>query len=178
MDKSINKFILLVSILALGLAVAALIVSLKPAEQPAAQSEVKAEEQAETQSETKDVQYVLYLGTNDKDTGVMGFESREAAKAKAAEILIANFGGYTIQEADGGWIDDSGVEHNIYVMTQEQADEVLSIIETCTKVASYDTSIYEIVNEQAQAFFADQKSIDDVARLIQSKANIYVNEQR
>ena len=63
-------------------------------------------------------------------------------------------------------------------MTQEQADEVLSIIETCTKVASYDTSIYDIVNEQAQAFFADQKSVDEVARLIQSKANIYVNEQR
>ena len=45
-------------------------------------------------------------------------------------------------------------------------------------MASYDTSIYDIVKEQAQAFFADQKSIDEVARLIQSKANIYVNEQR
>ena len=63
-------------------------------------------------------------------------------------------------------------------LSQEQADEVLNVIETCTKVASYDTSIYDIVNEQAQAFFAGQKSVDEVARLIQSKANIYVNEQR
>ena len=92
--------------------------------------------------------------------------------------ILLDENGEKIEESRGGWIDDSGVEHNIYAMTQEQADEVLSIIETCTKVASYDTSIYDIVNEQAQAFFADQKSIDEVARLIQSKANIYVNEQR
>ena len=92
--------------------------------------------------------------------------------------ILLDENGEKIEESRGGWIDDNGVEHNIYAMTQEQADEVLSIIETCTKVASYDTSIYDIVNEQAQAFFADQKSVDEVARLIQSKANIYVNEQR
>ena len=92
--------------------------------------------------------------------------------------ILLDENGEKIEESRGGWIDDSGVEHHIYAMTQEQADEVLSIIETCTKVASYDTSIYDIVNEQAQAFFADQKSVDEVARLIQSKANIYVNEQR
>ena len=92
--------------------------------------------------------------------------------------ILLDENGEKIEESRGSWIDDSGVEHNIYAMTQEQADEVLTIIETCTKVASYDTSIYDIVNEQAQAFFADQKSVDEVARLIQSKANIYVNEQR
>lgn len=92
--------------------------------------------------------------------------------------ILLDENGEKIEESRGGWIDDSGVEHHIYAMTQEQADEVLSIIETCTKVASYDTSIYDIVNEQAQAFFAGQKSVDEVARLIQSKANIYVNEQR
>ena len=73
---------------------------------------------------------------------------------------------------------ETGEEHNIYAMTREQADEILEIIETCTKVASYDTDIYDIVNEQAQAYFAGQRSLDEVARLIQSKANIYVNEQR
>ena len=92
--------------------------------------------------------------------------------------ILLDENGEKIEESRGGWIDDSGVEHHIYAMTQEQADEVLSIIETCTKVASYDTSIYDIVNEQAQAFFAGQKSVDEAARLIQSKANIYVNEQR
>ena len=39
-------------------------------------------------------------------------------------------------------------------------------------------SIFAIVQEQAAAYFAGQKSAAEVARLVQSKANIYVNEQR
>ena len=58
--------------------------------------------------EEKDVQYVMYLGTNDKDTNEPVF-SPEEAKEKAEEILIKHFGGYTIQEANGGWIDDGTV---------------------------------------------------------------------
>ena len=54
--------------------------------------------------ENRDIQYVLYLGTNDKDTNEPVFEPEEA-KEKAKEILIDHFGGYTIQEANGGWID-------------------------------------------------------------------------
>ena len=90
---------------------------------------------------------------------------------------ILDENGEKIEVSLGGWVDETG-EHNIYAMTQEQADEILEVIETCTKVASYDTDIYDIVNEQAQAYFAGQRSLDEVARLIQSKANIYVNEQR
>lgn len=50
------------------------------------------------------IQYVLYLGTNDKDTNTPVFPPEEA-KAKAEKILLDHFGGYTIQEANGGWID-------------------------------------------------------------------------
>ena len=92
--------------------------------------------------------------------------------------FILDENGEKIPQARGNWYDENGEEHNVYAMTQEQADAVLAVITTCTKVANYDTSIYDIVNEQAQAFFAGQKSVDEVCRLIQSKANIYVNEQR
>lgn len=91
---------------------------------------------------------------------------------------ILDENGEKIQESRGGWSDETGEIHEVYAMTQEQADGVMEVIETCTKVASYDTSIFDIVNEQAQAYFAGQKTLDEVARLIQSKANIYVNEQR
>jgi hypothetical protein len=63
---------------------------------------------AQEKSETRDIQYVLYLGTNDKDTNEPVFEPEEA-KEKAKEILINHFGGYTIQEANGGWIDDDKI---------------------------------------------------------------------
>ena len=39
-------------------------------------------------------------------------------------------------------------------------------------------AIFSIVQEQAAAYFAGQKDPEEVARLVQSKAKLYVNEQR
>ncbi len=52
----------------------------------------------------QDVQYVLYLGTNDKDTNTPVFTEAESFE-QLKEILIRHFGGFTIQEAHGGWMD-------------------------------------------------------------------------
>lgn len=54
-----------------------------------------------------EVQYVLYLGLNDKDSHepVM---TRSEAKDVLEDILLQRFGGYTIQEASGGWVDVDG----------------------------------------------------------------------
>ena len=57
--------------------------------------------------EAGSVQYVMYLGTNDKDTNEPVFSEEESMK-KAQEILIRLFGGYTIQEARGGWLNEDG----------------------------------------------------------------------
>ena len=103
-----------------------------PAEEAAEQAEEPAAETAEGQ----DVQYVLYLGTNDKDTNSPVFTESEAME-KAREILLRNFGGYTIQEAHGGWID-GGKEYQEYTLviylsdtTPEKvhaaADELVSV---------------------------------------------------
>ena len=54
--------------------------------------------------DNQDIQYVLYLGTNDKDTNKPVFTPDEA-KTKAEKILIEHFDGYTIQEASGGWVE-------------------------------------------------------------------------
>ncbi len=92
-------------------------------------------------------------------------------------VLDAN--GEKIQVSKGSYGMADGSIHNIYAVTQEQADKLLEVINTATKVYSEgDDSIYDIVNELAQAFFAGQKSAEEVARLVQSKVNIYVNEQR
>ncbi len=62
-----------------------------------------------------DVQYVLYLGTNDKDTDEP-VHTPEQSKEIAKNILIEHFGGYTIQDAEGGWIGDDGTEYQEYTM--------------------------------------------------------------
>ena len=62
-----------------------------------------------------DNQYVLYLGTNDMDTNKPVFTQQESME-KAREILMNHFGGYTIQEAFGGWIGDDGKEYQEYTL--------------------------------------------------------------
>ena len=66
----------------------------------------------------------------------------------------------------------------IYALKPEQVDQIRELILTTTKVADYNQEILGIVSEQAAPFFAGQKTAEEVAKLVQSKANIYVNEQR
>lgn len=98
MSKKFGIIILVIAAVALCLSIANLIcMALRPAGQ-----------------ETQDVQYVLYLGTNDKDTNEPVF-SQEEARAKAEEILIKHFGGYTIQDANRGW-EDNGTRYREYTL--------------------------------------------------------------
>ena len=64
-------------------------------------------------------------------------------------------------------------------LTQEQADKLYAVITSTSALYDFSSdSIFGIVKEQSQAYFSGQKTAEDVAKLVQSKANIYVNEQR
>ena len=71
----------------------------------------------------------LYLGTNDKDTNKPVFTQSEAME-KAREILIRLFGGYTIQEAHGGWIGDDGMEYQEYTLMIYLSDTTADQVHT------------------------------------------------
>ncbi len=91
------------------------------------------EESVEEQSEEADgdVQYVLYVGTNSKDTGEPVY-SQEECLEKAKEILIEELGGYTIQEAEGGWLDEEGEHCQEYTMVIYLSDTNLEKVhEVC-----------------------------------------------
>ena len=85
-----------------------------------AEERVPAEEPAAEEAADSGVQYVLYLGTNDKDTNTPVFTQAEAME-QARAILLRDFGGYTIQEAHGGWIDD-GKEYQEYTLVISLSD--------------------------------------------------------
>lgn len=65
-----------------------------------------------------------------------------------------------------------------YALTEEQVAPIEELIASTTRIFDNNTAIFDIVREQSAAYFAGQKSAEEVARLVQSKANIYVNEQR
>lgn len=93
-------------------------------------------------------------------------------------VIMLDEDGNEIRIARGSYYLANGDRIEYYELSPEQAAKIRELITTTTKFASQDTSIYDIVAEQAEAFFQGQKSVDDVARLIQSKVNIYINEQR
>lgn len=92
---------------------------------------------AEQAQDTASTQYVMYLGTNDQDTNKPVFTQTEAME-KAKEILVQHFGGYTIQDAQGGWKGEDGTVYQEYTLviylsdtTEEQvhqaADELIRV---------------------------------------------------
>ena len=100
-------------------------------------------------------------------------------KKDANGNFILDEDGNRIEVSRGGYGTANGQTVEFYSLSQEQADELWTALTSATAVNDYsENSIFDIVSEQSQAFFAGQKSAEDVAKLVQSKANIYVNEQR
>jgi len=108
MSKKFGIIITIIAAAALCLSAVTLVLTLQPKQ--AAQ-------------EKGDTQYVMYLGTNDKDTNEPVF-SAEQAREKAEDILIQHFGGYTIQEAHGGWESD-GKRYQEYTVVIYLSDTTL-----------------------------------------------------
>ena len=78
-------------------------------------SAISAETNEASADAAENREFVLYLGTNDKDTNEPVY-SPEESKERAKAILMKNFGGYTIQEAEGGWRGDDGTEYQEYTL--------------------------------------------------------------
>ena len=73
-----------------------------------------------------DIQYVLFLGTNDMDTNKPVF-TEEMSRQKVREILMKHFGGYTIQQAWGGWMDQD-TEYQEYTLVIYLSDTTLDAV--------------------------------------------------
>jgi ABC-type glycerol-3-phosphate transport system substrate-binding protein len=87
------------------------------------------------------------------------------------------------------WIDDDGVKQYeddimylgdqevvVQPMTQEEVDYVKNFVGSLNMVYSANENVYNIITEEASAYFSGQKSAKEVADIIQSRVSIYVNE--
>ena len=145
MERKTGIITLIVAIVALCTACASLIIVL--CSRPAATA------QTDTQ---KDVQYVLYVGTNDKDTAQPVYPPAEALE-KAKALLISRFGGYTVQEAHGGWIADDGTvfqEYTIMIhLSDTTADAVHTLCDDLIKLFNQSTILIH-ENETKTEFYS------------------------
>ena len=73
---------------------------------------------------------------------------------------------------------DDGAEVET-VFTEDYARSIQDVINSTVTVSGRTSgTLSSIINEEAEGFFAGQKSADEAARNIQNRASIYVNEQR
>lgn len=100
-------------------------------------------------------------------------------KDDEGHILLDPETGEKLREEKGGYWDNEKEEWvPIYSYSKEEIAKLEEVIYNTDRLYVADEAINEIVKEQVEAFFAGQRSAEDVAKLIQSKAMIYVNEQR
>ena len=72
----------------------------------------------------------------------------------------------------------NGEEIIIPPLNQQQLDQVIDFMSSVTNRYVYNEAISNIVTEEAGAFLKGQKNASDVAAVIQSRAQIYVDENR
>ncbi len=146
MDRKLVTAALVISIITLIISIAALVT---------AKNEPLSEQELE---ENGDIQYVLYLGTNDKDSNEPVYPPEEAKK-KAEEILLDHFGGFTIQEAHGGWKDGDKVysEYTIVIyLSDTNIDEVHSAAEEMVDTF-HQSSVLIQSNETTTEFYGGEQ---------------------
>ena len=137
-------------------------------------------------------QFLRTFFTADYQTRLVCLPTRvDVFEAKAADAVTVKYrkndeGKYEL-DANGEkiplaryllWNNETNRPEEVYAASEEQVEKARQLVLTTTKAANYNADIISIVEEQAAPYFAGQKSAEEVARLVQSKANIYVNEQR
>ena len=116
--------------------------------------------------------------TNKSDFEKVAQECMKAEYVKDSEgnnVLDPN--GNPIQESKGGWGWGS-LNIDIQATSQEEYDQVMELYNAVDSLYTYDTSIYDIVNDAAGGYFSGDRSLDDTVAQIQSRVNLYVNENR
>lgn len=86
------------------------------------------------------------------------------------------------QDDNGGvtnstwWYDD--VEITIGPLTEEDAQAVRDMVYNATTEAAYDQQLMNIITEEAEYYFNGEKSAQEIAGIIQSRAQLYIDENR
>ena len=70
------------------------------------------------------------------------------------------------------------VYKDVYALTQEDIDQILGVINNTHSVYDYDQEILDIITDEVAAYFAGDKDVQTTANMIQSRVNLYVQEQR
>ena len=151
-----SKKTMIAAVLALILSAAALCISIISLNSSNNKSSSSSVESSTDKNDSKDIQYVLFVGTNDKDT-YQPFGTEQECKDKVDEVLTKHVEGFTIQEAKGGWTNENGtVDHEytiVILLSDTTIDKVHAICDDLIKTFNQSTVLIQ-ANETKTEFYS------------------------
>ncbi len=69
-------------------------------------------------------------------------------------------------------------EMDIYAVSEDEAAKMMDTINRIDGAYSYNEQLMAIIEEESAPYFAGQKTVDEVADIIQNRIRLYVNESR
>jgi len=112
---------------------------------------------------------------------VWGFPTnRNIFNEKLKEVMTPQYyiddDGNEVEYSTSSWGWD-GITIEIFAMKQEEADQIMELLDSVTGISSQDERLMTIITEGVTDFFAGRRSAQDAARIIQSRASIFISEQ-
>lgn len=136
------------------------------------------------------IESMLTEEAQSSDRFMWGFPIRQSVfDSRLEEAMVPN---YILDENGEPMLDENGepmeysnysygwqdVTFELYSVSEEDAAAIREIINRISATIDYDEQIMNIIAEECGAYFAGQKSVDEVAEIIQSMVQMYVNESR
>ncbi len=130
----------------------------------------------------------VLLGDTGSDRGYYyGLPTRKALleqvfKDAMKPNYILDENGEPMLDEDGTPIINTSTHHyndwqyEVEIATQEEVDELRGIIEEAQLAPTMDNEISSIIMEEVEPYFQGQKGVEDVMTVIQSRVQLYVNE--
>lgn len=122
-----------------------------------------------------------YLSDDFQDKISWGYPLKKSSLEKMADEALKprtyiNDKGEEEEYKDSFWINDKEIVAE--PLTKAEIDSYMNVIKSADKLVNYNESISDIIIEEAQSYFSGQKDAASVAKIIQSRVQIYVNENR
>ncbi len=81
-------------------------------------------------------------------------------------------------EYDETYYVNEGMEIVIDPLTEEELTRIRALVESLDHCSYRDTSVSAIIEEETAAYYAGEKTAEEAADIIQSRVQIYINENR
>ncbi len=120
-----------------------------------------------------------------EDEGISyGFSIKRSVNEERSATASDNYYYSENQDQDFSWARDYGYSEDYINYLKESnrpfdqagVDMVLDIIEGAGQISRTDSSLLEIIKEELSTFFAGTRSAEETARIIASRASIYIAE--